>query len=449
MGQLFGTDGIRGKANHYPMDGAMAFRVGQAITQLLKNRDRGPRIIIGRDTRISGFMLEKALEAGIASMGGIPRSVGVMPTPGIAFITRDIAADAGIVISASHNPYEDNGIKIFSAAGVKLSDNQENEIENLVLSGKLEDRVPAPNEMGIGTPLDGALKKYISFLKNTFPPNLSMKGLKVVLDTANGATFKVAPTVFNELGADVNMIHNHPNGMNINDDCGSQYTSDLEERVKETGAALGLAFDGDGDRLIAVDEKGRTLTGDQILLICAKGLKDQGKLKSDRIVSTVMSNLGLTTACKKYGIEHRMSQVGDRHVLEMMNQCDAMIGGEDSGHMVFLNHHTTGDGILAALQLVASMLRENSSLSDLASIMEVYPQELINVSVVSKPEISSVPEVAKAINRVQSELGDQGRVLVRYSGTQNLCRVMVEGPTEEMTQKGCRQIAEAVKKCLG
>lgn len=449
MGKLFGTDGIRGEANRYPMDANMAFSVGQAVTHIFKNRDHRTSVVIGKDTRISGYMLESSLEAGISSMGGISYLVRVLPTPGIAFITESMRAAAGIVISASHNPYQDNGIKIFSGNGFKLSDEQEETIEELILNGKLPEMVPPAKEMGRAYRMEDALGRYTVFLKHSFPRELSMEGMKIVLDTANGATYKVAPNVFFELGADFDVIHNQPNGLNINDNCGSQYTEDLEKRVVESGAAIGLAFDGDGDRLIAVDEKGNTITGDQILIICSKMLKEQGKLKNDLLVSTIMSNLGLSVACKKYGFKHHASKVGDRYVLEDMQRLGSVIGGEDSGHMIFLDHHTTGDGILTAMQLIAAMVREGKPLSELATLMDVYPQKLINVEVKRKPEISIVPEVMEAIRQVETELGDQGRVLVRYSGTQNVCRVMVEGPSDDLTEKYCNQVAEAVKTNLG
>jgi phosphoglucosamine mutase len=449
MGKLFGTDGIRGEANRYPMDAAIAFSVGQAVANLFKKPGHRTRVVIGKDTRISGYMLESSLEAGVSSMGGISHLVRVLPTPGIAFITQSMRADAGIVISASHNPYQDNGIKIFSGQGFKLSDEQEETIEHLILSGKLPEMVPEAKEMGRAYRMEDALGRYIVFLKNTFPRDLSMEGMKIVIDAANGATYKVCPATLTELGANLEVIHNNPNGLNINENCGSQHTQDLEKRVVEAGAAIGLAFDGDGDRLIAVDEKGCTITGDQILIICAKALKDRGKLKNDLLVSTVMSNLGLTFACKKYGFKHHASKVGDRYVLEDMQRFGAVIGGEESGHMIFLDHHTTGDGIITALQLIAAMIKENKPLSELAGMMEVFPQKLINVPVKSKPDISTVPQVVAAIKQTEAELGDRGRVLVRYSGTQNACRVMVEGPTDELTGKYCRQIADAVKAALG
>ena len=449
MGRLFGTDGIRGEANRHPMDAAIAFRVGQAVAKFFKKEEHRTKVVIGKDTRISGYMLESSLEAGISSMGGVSYLVRVLPTPGIAFISQSMRADAGIVISASHNPYQDNGIKIFSGDGFKLSDKQEDIIEELMLGGKLPGMVPPPNEMGRSYRMEDAPGRYIVFLKNSFPRDLSMEGMKIVLDTANGATYRVAPAAFAELGADLEVIHNNPNGLNINDNCGSQYTQDLEKRVLETGAALGLAFDGDGDRLIAVDEKGRTITGDQILIICARMLKEQGKLKNDLLVSTVMSNLGLSIACRKYGFKHHASKVGDRYVLEDMQRLGAVIGGEESGHLIFLNHHTTGDGIIAALQLIAAMIRGNKTLSELANMMDIFPQKLINVEVKSKPDISTVPKVVEAIKQVEAELGDQGRVLVRYSGTQNACRVMVEGPSDDVTEKYCGQIADVVRNALG
>jgi len=449
MGKLFGTDGIRGEANRYPMDAGIAFSVGQAIAYLLKTPNHRTRIIIGKDTRISGYMLESSLESGITSMGGYPYLVGVLPTPGIAFVTQSMRADAGIVISASHNPYQDNGIKIFSGNGFKLSDDEEEKIEKLILENKLPEMVPPVREMGQAFRLDDVHGRYIVFLKNTFPRDLTMEGMKIVIDAANGATYKIAPDTFFELGAKVEVLHNAPNGLNINDHCGSQDTQDLRKRVVEARADIGLAFDGDGDRLIAVDEKGHEISGDQVLIICAQKLKEKGRLRNDLLVSTVMSNLGLKVACKKYGMKHHASKVGDRHVLEDMVRLGANIGGEDAGHMIFLEHHTTGDGIVTAMQLIAAMVEMSKPLSELSKMMEIYPQKLINVDVRSKPEISSLPKVREVIKQVETELRDDGRVLVRYSGTQNMCRIMVEGPTHELTEKYCQQIAEVIKKAIG
>jgi phosphoglucosamine mutase len=449
MGKLFGTDGIRGEANRYPMDAGIAFSVGQAVAHLLKKPNHRTRIIIGKDTRISGYMLESSLESGITSMGGYPYLVGVLPTPGIAFVAQSMRADAGIVISASHNPYQDNGIKIFSGSGFKLSDEEEEEIEKLILGNKLPEMVPPVREMGQAYRLEDVHGRYIVFLKNTFPRDLTMEGIKIVLDTANGATYKIAPDTFFELGANVEVIHHTPNGLNINDHCGSQHTQDLKKRVVESKADIGLAFDGDGDRLIAVDEKGNEISGDQVLIICARKLKENGKLKNDLLVSTVMSNLGLKVACKKYGIKHHASKVGDRYVLEDMVRLGGIIGGEEAGHMIFLEHHTTGDGIISAIQLIAAMVGMGKPLSELSKMMEIFPQKLINVDVKSKPDISTLPKVTEVIKQVESELGDNGRVLVRYSGTQNMCRVMVEGPSQAVTEKYCQQIAEIIKKTIG
>jgi phosphoglucosamine mutase len=327
MGKLFGTDGIRGEANRYPMNAEIAFGVGQAVAHVFKKNGHRARVIIGKDTRISGYMLESSLEAGITSMGGHPYLVGVLPTPGIAFIAQSMRADAGIVISASHNPYQDNGLKIFSGNGFKLTDEEEETIEDLILNNKLVDFLPAAKGMGKAFRMEDVHGRYIVFLKNTFPRNLSMEGMKIVLDTANGATYRVAPEAFTELGAEVEVIHNNPNGLNINDKCGSQHTQDLKKKVADSGAAVGLAFDGDGDRLIAVDEKGNEITGDQVLIICANMLKKDNKLKNDLLVTTVMSNLGLRMACKKYGFKHHASKVGDRYVLEDMLGMGAIIGG--------------------------------------------------------------------------------------------------------------------------
>lgn len=449
MGKLFGTDGVRGEANRYPMNAEIAFAIGQAVVFTLKKEHSRPRIVIGKDTRISGYMLESSLESGITSMGGNPYLLGVLPTPGIAFIAQSMRANAGIVISASHNPYQDNGIKIFSGNGFKLSDEQEETIEDLMLSNTLHTLVPPVKDMGQAFRMEDVNGRYIVFLKNTFPRDLSIEGMKIVLDAANGATYRIAPDTFWELGADIDVIHNTPNGTNINDKCGSQHTQDLRKRVVENGAAIGLAFDGDGDRLIAVDEKGQEITGDQILLICAKMLKERGKLRNDLLVSTVMSNLGLRVACKKYGFKYHASKVGDRYVLEDMINLGSVIGGEESGHMIFLEHHTTGDGIVTAMQLLAAMVKTGKPLSELAKMMDIYPQKLINVDVKSKPDIGTVPKVMKIIQKVEKDLKDEGRVLVRYSGTQNMCRVMVEGPSVSVTEKYCKEIADVIKNVLG
>ena len=394
-------------------------------------------------------MLESALEAGITSMGGSAEMVGVLPTPGIAYIAESMRADAGVVVSASHNPYYDNGIKIFSGNGFKLSDEQESRIEELILGGQLPQMVPHAREIGRAHRLDDVIGRYVVFLKNTFPRSLSLDGVKIALDVGHGATYKVAPAVFAELGADVTVINDEPDGFNINDNVGSQHTDGLRRAVLETGSVVGLAYDGDGDRMIAVDELGNEIRGDQVLMIAAKQLQSEGKLVKDLLVTTVMSNLGLREACRRHDIIHRAAGVGDRQVLEEMQRSGGILGGEDSGHVIFLNHHTTGDGILSSLQLVATMLKTGQPLSELAKVMDIFPQKLINIDVTSKPEVEDIPGLVEAIERVESELEGRGRVLVRYSGTQNMCRVMVEGPTDELTERYAKQIADLVRAAIG
>jgi phosphoglucosamine mutase len=448
MEKLFGTDGIRGIANEYPMTAEVALNVGRAIAYISKREGHTPRIIIGKDTRLSGDMFESALISGICSMGVHAISVGVIPTPGIAFLTSNMRADAGIVISASHNPMQDNGIKIFNSDGLKLPDEKENIIEELIFFNNMHKLHPAPKELGKLSRMDDAAGRYVDFLKQTFPQDLNPEGMKIVLDCSNGATYRVAPATFTELGVDVTTLFDQPDGKNINLNCGSQHPEALAAEVIRQKADAGFAFDGDGDRMIAVDEKGTVLTGDQALAICSAVLKKEGKLTNNLVVRTVMSNLGLSVTFQKLGIDSVFARVGDRYVLEEMRAKRAIIGGEDSGHLIFLQHHTTGDGLITALQVLAAMNKEGKPLSELAGIMTVFPQVLINLDVKRKPEIESVPEIMTAIKQVEEKLGDKGRVLVRYSGTQNMCRVMVEGSTKEETQTYCRQIANVVEKML-
>ncbi len=450
MGKLFGTDGVRGVANIAPMTAEMILEIGRATAHVCKlHQDRRHRIVIGKDTRVSGYMVENALTAGICSMGVDVLLVGPMPTPGIAFITRNMRADAGLVISASHNPYQDNGIKIFSRTGYKLPDSEEEEIEALITTGKIRDIRPTAREIGKAQRIEDAIGRYIVFCKETFPEERSLEGLKLVLDCANGATYKVAPIIFSELGADVTTIHADPDGENINENCGSQHTEDLQARVLAEKADVGLAFDGDGDRLIAVDEKGKVLTGDQIMTICARMYKEAGMLNNNLVVSTVMSNFGFGLALKKLGVKHLVSKVGDRYVLEMMKAKGAVIGGEESGHIIFHNHHTTGDGIIAALQLLSALRLYRKKLSTLARLMVLFPQKLINVGVKEKPPLEKIPALQEAVREAEAKLKGKGRVLLRYSGTQSMCRVMVEGASAELTEKLCLSLAEAVKKALG
>jgi len=447
MRKLFGTDGIRGVANAFPMTADMALKVGMAIAHTCRKKGHTPRIVIGKDTRISSYMIEYALVSGVCSAGADALIVGVMPTPGVAFLTQSMRADAGIVISASHNPYEDNGIKVFAKSGFKLADEREAEVEDLVFSEQLIPIASTPHKLGKAYRLDDARGRYVVFVKNTFPSDLTLEGLKIVLDCANGATYKVAPEVFFELGAEVICLANSPDGRNINLESGSQHPERLAEAVVKGGARVGFAFDGDGDRVIAVDEKGEILSGDQVLAICAKSMRAQGRLKNDLVVTTIMSNLGLSVALRELGIERVQAKVGDRHVLEEMQRRGAVVGGEDCGHIFFLDHHTTGDGIITALQILRVMCEKDKPLSELG-VMARFPQTLVNITVRSKPDLEAIPEVAAAVRQAESALGERGRVLVRYSGTQRMCRVMVEGPTLEETKKYSAMIAAAVRKKL-
>jgi phosphoglucosamine mutase len=450
MGRLFGTDGIRGVANIYPMTAEVAMQLGRAVAYLSKRkREHRHKIIIGKDTRLSCYMLESALTAGICSMGVDVLLVGPIPTPGIAFMTCSMRADAGIMISASHNPFQDNGIKIFSRDGYKLPDETELKIEALVSSNSIDSSRPTANGVGKVFRIDDALGRYIEFLKQTFPKEYTLDGMKIAIDCANGATYKVAPAVISELGAETYPLFIEPDGTNINHHCGSQDTKKLADTVIKTGADVGLAFDGDGDRLIAIDETGSEVTGDKMIAICANHLKKKGKLKNNVVVTTVMSNLGLSLALKDAGIEHFRTKVGDRYVIDGMREREAVLGGEDSGHLIFLDHHTTGDGILSALQLLSIMRETGRPLSELSRIMKTFPQVLINVEVRSKPDLSDIPEITNIIKTCEQELGDKGRVLVRYSGTQMLCRIMVEGPTQEKVQEIANKIAKVVKDKLG
>jgi len=444
MKKLFGTDGIRGVANVPPMTAEMALDIGRAAAQVCRrHKNRRSKIIVGRDTRRSGQMLESALTAGICSMGVDVLLVGCVTTPGIAFLTRSINADAGIVVSASHNPYQDNGIKIFSHDGYKLPDRGEDEIERLVVTKEAK-AVSEANRIGTTERITDAIGRYVVFCKSTFPGNLTLEGMKITIDCANGSAYKAAPMVFSELGAEVTPINCEPDGMNINDHCGSQDTRRLSEKVRELSADLGLAFDGDGDRIIAVDEEGREINGDCILAICGKMYKDRGWLRNNLVISTVMSNYGLSLALKKLAIDNASSDVGDRNVLEKMKEKGAVVGGEPSGHLIFLNHHTSGDGIISALQLLTAIRLENKPLSRLSLVMQQTPQKIINVDVTSKPPLGSIPGLREAVLAAETELDSRGRVLIRYSGTQSVCRVMVEGPTEEMTDRLAHFLAERV-----
>ncbi len=450
MGEFFGTDGIRGRANQYPLTAEMAVRIGRAIGIVYGDADGGSPIIIGRDTRRSGQMLESAVSAGICSTGTNVLLARVIPTPGVAFLTRHQSAAAGVVISASHNPFEDNGIKLFNQQGLKLSEREEAQVEQLLR----EEIAASPSEEGDGPVgaiqlIKGARQRYLTFLRQSLPPDFNLAGMRVVLDCANGAASAVAPMLFEMLGAELTIMHHEPTGTNINHQCGSEHPDDLRRKVVETGADVGLAFDGDGDRLIAVDESGTLLAGDQLLAIGARFLHRRGQLWNDVIVSTVMSNIGLKEALRSIGIRHVHCDVGDRHVMEKMADCEAALGGEDSGHLIYKAYHSTGDGLLSALKLVETMQDDQRPLSEMAKFMTVYPQTLVNVPVVDKPALDSMESIRRAIDEVEQKLGNQGRVLVRYSGTQPLCRVMVEGPTQAEAEGYAHNIAVAIADAIG
>ena len=444
--KYFGTDGIRGRANENPMTVETAVKLGRAVARYFRYKGRPGRIVVGKDTRLSCYMFETSLAAGICSMGAECWLCGPLPTPGIAHITASMRADAGLVISASHNPYWDNGIKVFTEDGFKLPDDTEDELERLMDSDALvDDRAPAES-LGRTWRIEDAVGRYIAFLKSTFPRELSLSGLRIVVDCANGAAYKVAPAVLDELGAKVIPLATHPNGRNINADCGALHPEGVQRAVLEKGADLGIALDGDADRLIAVDEKGQVVDGDAVMAVLATRMLAAGTLNHKTLVATVMSNIGLEQCIDGAGGKLLRADVGDRYVVAAMRQGGYNVGGEQSGHMVFLDHMTTGDGVVAALQLMAVMLREQKTISELASVMTRFPQVLVNINVKSKPPIEELPSVMKLIAGVKETLGDTGRVLVRYSGTEHKGRVMVEGEDEGQINAMAEEIAAEMKR---
>jgi phosphoglucosamine mutase len=447
--KLFGTDGVRGVANVFPMTTEMAMQLGRAAAYIFKNGGKRHRIVIGKDTRISGYMLENALVAGICSMGVDVLLVGPLPTPGIANITSSMRADAGVVISASHNAFQDNGIKFFSADGFKLPDEIELKIEKLIESNHIDSLRPTATMVGKAFRIDDAAGRYIVFLKNTFPQELDLSGLKIVLDCANGAAYKVAPAVFEELGAEIIPLGVKPNGTNINAGCGSLHPEVISEAVKSHRADIGIALDGDADRVIVCDEFGNEVDGDHIMAICAVDMLKRKTLKKKTLVATVMSNMGLDIALRKAGGRIVKTGVGDRYVVEEMRKGGFNLGGEQSGHMIFLDYNTTGDGVLSALQLLAVMRREDKPLSELAKVMIPLPQVLVNTRVREKKDIMTIPEVAACINDVEAKLGNEGRVLIRYSGTEPLLRVMLEGKDTYEITTWANEIADLVKRHIG
>jgi len=449
MGKLFGTDGVRGVANMEPMTTEIALRLGRAIAYHCRAHSGRHRIVVGKDTRLSGYMLENAMVAGICSMGVDALVIGPLPTPGIAFITQSMRADAGVVISASHNLYQDNGIKFFQRDGYKFPDEQEEEMEEIIFSDKLSSLLPTADRVGKAFRIDDAQGRYIVFTKETFPKDLTLEGIKIVLDCANGAGYKVAPTVLTELGADVETIGVDPDGKNINDRCGSQHPEGICSLVKETGAHIGIALDGDGDRAIFTDENGKVVDGDAVLAFCGREMLKQGRLTHDTVVATVMSNLGLELSLKEVGGKLVRTAVGDRYVVEEMRRSGTTLGGEQSGHLIFGEYTTTGDGIITALQVLAMMKRTRMPLSELASQLKVLPQILLNVPVKEKKPIEDVSELQEGMARIQEELGENGRILIRYSGTEPLLRIMLEGPEQEQIKTYAEELAGAVRRALG
>ena len=449
MGKLFGTDGVRGIANEEPMTPETVVKLGRAVAYLTRRRGERASIVIGKDTRLTGYMLECALTSGICSMGADVLLVGPLPTPGIAFITRSLRADAGVVISASHNPFEDNGIKFFSGDGFKLPDEVEARVEELVLSGEIDAIRPRAREVGKAYRIGDAIGRYIEFAKRTIPKGITLKGMRIVVDCAHGAAYKVSPALLRELGAEVVALNVAPDGFNINEDCGSLHPEGMQAAVREHRADVGLAHDGDADRVILADETGALVDGDHVLAMCALDLKRRGALRGDAVVATVMSNVGLEKALAAHGIRLLRTAVGDRYVLEEMLRGNYNLGGEQSGHVIFLDHNSTGDGIITALQVLFLMQQHGKPLSALQRCMTVYPQVLVNIRVVRRADLKTLPNVKRALAEAEAALDGNGRLLVRFSGTEPVVRVMVEGEEQGRIEGLARSLAAAIEKELG
>ena len=449
MGRLFGTDGVRGVANS-ELTPELAFKLGKAGAHVLSKKKGKPVVLIGKDTRISGDMLEDALSAGILAVGGNVIKVGVLPTPAVAYLVKYYQADVGVVISASHNPFEYNGIKFFNSEGFKLDDEIEDEIEDLILRDIDVNSHITGDKLGKCLEADDdALGIYVRYLAGTIDRRLD--GLKLVLDCANGASYKAAELVYQSLGAEVSVIGNQPDGLNINDGCGSTHPERLQQEVIRKGAFMGLAYDGDADRLIAIDEKGRIIDGDKVICICAKMLKNAGELVDDKVTATVMSNLGFHKYIESMGCSVDVTSVGDRYVLESMINTGCVIGGEQSGHIIFLNHSTTGDGILSSLQLVRAVLESGKKPSELSDEITIYPQVLKNakVKIENKTKYEKDPEIRAAIQKVEAEMEGRGRVLIRPSGTEPLVRVMLEGEDVDHITELAQELAKLLTKRFG
>jgi phosphoglucosamine mutase len=449
MKKLFGTDGVRGRVNIHPMTADIALKLGLAAAKIFRNENKKNfKVIIGKDTRLSGYIFEYALTSGLCSMGANVYLVGPMPTPAIAHLTKSFAADAGIVISASHNPAEDNGIKFFDSHGYKLPDDIEKQIEELVFNNHFTFEEVKPDETGKAFKMVEARGRYIEFAKSSIN-NKSLDGLKIVLDCGNGAAYEVAPLVFSELGAEVIVFGNKPDGLNINKDCGSLFPERLKNEVLINKADIGIALDGDADRVIMVDEDGIEVDGDEIMAICALELKKKDALANNTVVATIMSNLGFEKAMNNFGINVIRAAVGDRYVIDEMRKGGYNLGGEQSGHIIFSDFSTTGDGIISALQIAAIIKESGKKLSVLKKCMTKYPQILINIRVKEKPAIETVVPVRDVIEHCEKELFENGRILVRYSGTENKCRVMVEGSDPKLIKISAEKIADAIKNEIG
>ncbi|WP_338685611.1 phosphoglucosamine mutase [Haloferula helveola] len=447
--KLFGTDGIRGQANQFPITPEVALRAGKAVASVLRSSGANRnRVVIGKDTRLSGYMLETALTSGLVSMGMDVYLPGPLPTPAIAHLTKSMGCSAGIMLTASHNPYQDNGLKIFGPDGYKLSDELEEVIERHILGDEAEPPAMAPDRIGKAKRIDDARGRYIEYAKHT-ANNIALHGLKVVVDCGNGAAWSIAPLIFRELGAEVIETGTSPNGLNINDACGALYPETAGALVREHQADIGISFDGDADRVIFTDATGMPVSGDRILALCAIALKEQGLLKGDAIAVTVMSNLGLHEAMRREGISVATTAVGDRNVIEHLRKHGHSFGGENSGHLIFADQATTGDGILSALQVLAMMKRKGATLAELAACMKEFPQQLVNLPVLSKPPLDELEGLRSLMAEADAEFGDAGRHLIRYSGTENKIRILVEHRDADAVQRWTERFTDAVKQDIG
>ncbi len=454
--KIFGTDGVRGVANVEPVTAETSLKLGRAaahvFTQLNPRKNpqgTRPKIVLGKDTRLSGYMLENALVAGITSLGVDVLIIGPLPTPGVAYITRSLRADAGIILSASHNPYEDNGIKFFRHDGYKLDDQVEQQIEQLIFAGEIDSIRPTAGKIGRAARIDDALGRYVEFAKESFPRGMSLEEMHVAVDVANGAAYKSTPCVLRELGAEVTVAHNEPNGTNINAQCGSTHPEEIQRLVKETGADVGITHDGDADRVLLCDENGEIVDGDEILAIASVDLLRTNRLEQNTVVATVMSNFGLDETLAAQGGKVVRTKVGDRYVIEEMVQRKLNLGGEQSGHIIFRDFTTTGDGIISALQILRIMHKTGQPLSKLKTSLKKYPQAQRNLLVKEKPPLAELPAVMKLVNEIEKELSGKGRVLLRYSGTEPKIRLLIEGREFDKIDKQANRIADAIQQAIG